>query len=335
MRQPFVAFLVIGLCLLGLTAIPALAQAPVALPAGDDGLQTAGPNNDTHTSLSGVVLPGGCGTGDATFSGSIDLKGVTLHRQLPNIDTIVRRLTSTPPLYVGDSATVSIQILALRLNSKSAVTADCDDGTTRNFNISVYLSSFGQTLGSMDITRTGPDGGEFNSDLHVTPKYVFKPVGGGTNISVDCGVDPNCGTLDFASVGSKWTIVGGPGGFDPAAEGIQTVAAGVGLDTDGNGTIDAYTNGSSNFTAGFDSDFWIKAALFELQLLAQHEADSPILPDPPPPCDDAEPVLTQKAVTGTTTTTTIGQAEPCGPILVDVSPNEPVGTTTTTTVLEP
>lgn len=278
----------------------AVQQAPRPVPfayviaRGDDGWKTPS-DNSTWAEFNAVSLPGGCGVTDGTLNGFVYFKGSPLPSSNPNgmggIDTIVRRTQKTVALAIGDTDRVNLLIKGLSLISTGPTSVSCASGSV-SYDVSAHLSAYGQAVGFMDITRDDDDGGAFSSELFVTPKFYFYPTAGGPAIELDCG-DPavDCGIeeqLHFASSGTPWTLVGGPGGYDPGANGVNTVPPNTYFDSDGNGSLDTLAIGASNLTAGIDPNDWQTAArIRELEILMSPEHSGE--PDEEEPDVEVEP----------------------------------------------
>ena len=235
--------------------------------AGSDGWQTP-PNALSFIDFSTSPIPADFfGPGSLPFDGTVRLTGGQLDTQpagaLNSIDTIVERLQDTQPMQVGDSTVVPIEIRALSLVSSAPIVVQTPGGCEL-FDVRVCLSDVvPQSPGNMQISLLAPDGGLFNSFLPVVPKLIFQH----HTLPVQFVLDPGPDNLFQSGPNSTWALVGGPGGFNPGAQGIETVAPGVLVDGTCNGLFNFGTLGSSNFQGGVNGTI----ASFPCQLTREEE----------------------------------------------------------------
>ena len=258
------------------------ARAQVVIPAGDDGWQTVlplGSRKGTVADFTASPIPAGFfAPGSDPFSGRITCVGEPLETFPANalypIDTVVRRLNPTVPLSPPMADTVPIEIIGLSLVSCNPITVTYGTGSPELWNVRVNLSQTAvQTPGSMTIRMTHPDGGVFDSFLPVQPRLTFERVGGGATQVIDPAP-----LLQFQSQGAGWTLVGGPGGFNPSAHGITQIFPGVGVDGNGDGLPDVNTIGSTNFIGGIGTTgcgYFDCSYNEENALLSSHGVDTP------------------------------------------------------------
>jgi hypothetical protein len=176
--------LVSRICCLGIlifltaaAASPAVAQQPVL--AGHDLLTTDPTLTDFDFSLTPIpadfFVPG-----SDPFDGVIALSGGPLGTTLcPNddltgIDTIVERLADAAVPVVSNSDVVPIEIVALSLVSTAPITVTYNGGLNpEQWDVEVDLSQNPQPQGQMTITRTHSNGGTFDTQLPVLPRFTF------------------------------------------------------------------------------------------------------------------------------------------------------------------
>ena len=230
---------------------------PVADPADD--LWTTPPGSNTgYSGFEDTPIPGDFfGPGSDPFSGAITFQGARVSTDesapLGPADTIVRRMEDVCPSEVGNSVTVEAELVALSLQSVAPINVTYNGGQTPElWDVQVCLSSQTQSPGSMTIYLEEADGGTFDSNLPVLPKFNFTRGLDGATRTVDCGdADQPCDALLLEGEGNGWTLIGGPGGFDPADHGIVRVTPGIRFDRDCDGDFDDETAGpSSCFQAG-------------------------------------------------------------------------------------
>ncbi|MFQ5492142.1 MAG: thrombospondin type 3 repeat-containing protein, partial [Phycisphaerae bacterium] len=221
-----------------------------------DDLWTTPEGSSTSYSFLDTPIPAGFfGEGSEAFTGTVMLKGAPLAPALGPADTIIRRLEDKCPAEVGDSVTVEVQIVALSLVSVEPIMVTFDNGQDPlEFDVQVCLSELPQEMGSMTITLDEADCGTFDSDIPVTPKFTFINRNTGAGQFVDCGERGQlCEQLGLMGNGNAWTLIDGPGGYDPDMNGVVRVTAGVMLDADCNGQADTETTEPSEcFQGGVD-----------------------------------------------------------------------------------
>jgi len=207
----------------------------------------AGTSFDNH--FTAMPLPAGFfDPGSEPFDGSVCLLGSPLPTNPPgalgSTDAVVRRLGPVPLLSVPDAGLVPIEIVALNLVSCSPITVTYP-GPSQQWNVQVTLSSnMPQQQGQMTIRKNCCNGGTFDSQLPVLPKFIFTEVGNPSNMRVlDLGgmMPP----IMFQSTGSNWS-------YDvPAPFDLVTCPGLVFCDHDlFPGTPDIIIPPSSKFTPG-------------------------------------------------------------------------------------
>jgi hypothetical protein len=179
----------------------AAAQMPVI--AGLDLLETNTENTFEDLTDLDLLCPGCFVIGDPI----IPLRGIPLGESpvcstgnLGNVDTIVRRLEDTPPLFPGENALIPIEIVELHLQSVEPFRVDCS-GDIQNWMLDVTVRPGDQPLGLMEIFKTDPNGGFFNSDLPVVPHLIFTRVDD-CPPTVVCEVDGP--VINFNATGAPW-----------------------------------------------------------------------------------------------------------------------------------
>lgn len=224
-----------------LVASSAVAQ---KVPAGDDGLTTPG-GGRTQVDLSGYPIEKIFG---ARVDGNpvISLKGESLGTgPLDGIDTIVRREKDID--LSSGSGSGPLAIVALRLVSENPVSIGGNP-----YAVHVFLSEFRDDIqpGTLSLKMANVDGGTFDSFFTVRPKLVFTGRDG-KSMAIDCGAVV-CGDgsdLTMRATGASFTL-SSPGGMDPKAKGIKTLAGGLAVDGDGDGVAELTTRPSTNLFIG-------------------------------------------------------------------------------------
>jgi hypothetical protein len=216
------------------------------IKAGDDPFSTPG-GGGTHVDLSSYPIQqifGAPVDGDPVVS----LVGESLGPgpELAGIDTIMRR---SKDITIGSAGSGAgpLEIVALRLVSEQPVSIG-----KVSYRMRVFLSEFHNNIpsGTLTLRMANGDGGTFDSSFTVRPKLVFTNADTKQSTVIDCGAVP-CGTgsdLTMHVSGASFARSGGPGKF--TGQGIKTLRAGIAVDSDGNGTLDATTLASTNLYIG-------------------------------------------------------------------------------------
>ncbi|NOT02945.1 MAG: hypothetical protein HOP29_20295 [Phycisphaerales bacterium] len=215
-----------------------------------DDLWTTPPGSETSYSFADTPLPADFfGTGSDPFTGTVRLMGEALDPDnLGPADTIVRRLEDLCPTDEGESVTVAIEIVALRLVSVEPITATFNGGQNPEpFDVQVCLSSFPQPQGMITITLDEEDCGTFDSMIPVLPKFTFIEQSTGNGQFVDCG-EPGqlCTRLDLIGEDNGWVLIDGSGEYDPSDHGIVRSIADLPIDADCDGETETETAAPSS-----------------------------------------------------------------------------------------
>jgi hypothetical protein len=111
---------------------------------------------------------------------------------LSNIDTIVERIDPASLPGVGSSDVIDIEIVALSLRSTDPITVTYNGGLNPElWDMYVCLStSQPQITGNMLVRKTHSNGGTFDSDLPVIPKFVFVRQSDAQERTLDGGDSP-------------------------------------------------------------------------------------------------------------------------------------------------
>ncbi len=274
---------ILGVVLLNLLLFGSMAQALTILP-GTDLFET--PESPyTYMDFGLVPIPADFfGPGSDPFTGTVALRGVPSTTNPPSIlgptDTIVKRTNQAELPTCGSAATVDIEIVALSLTSVTPITVTYNGGQNpENWDIDVCLSSdSAQTPGSMTINQDCPEGGTFDANLPVLPKFTFTRF---TEIRVldfgNEGIPP----ISFGTTNGHWLH------FDPGF-GVITSPGGLTVDHNCNGNPNVPVGASSNFFASLLAipcdcvnpvqDFAIDTTVFQ-NPVASHAVIPPLTPD--------------------------------------------------------
>ena len=146
------------------------------IPPGDDSFET--PAGMTQFSFVETPLPPDFfGPGSAPFDGVVHLCGGPENPSQGSTDTTMRRLQSLN--FGGDPAqgTVPIELVQLNLVSCAPITVTINSQPTL-WDVRVNLSDTAPPPGSMTVRKTHPNGGTFDSQFNVVPRFTFTQVGG-------------------------------------------------------------------------------------------------------------------------------------------------------------
>ena len=102
-------------------------------------------------------------------------------------DTIVQRLAPANLPTIPSNDTVPIEIVALNLVSCEPITVHYTAAPPELWDVKVTLSPTLPSTGQMTITKTNPNGGTFQSQLQVYPKFIFTRVSDHAQRNLDVG----------------------------------------------------------------------------------------------------------------------------------------------------
>lgn len=137
------------------------------IPAGDDAWKVA------DAGFSVQLPPDFFGPGSEPFAGTIICEG--LSDDVP--DTIIRRQADIilPPAPSSD--TIPIEIIQLNLVSCQPIVVNHNDETTQLWNVQIDLSLNMPPPGQMTIERIDENGGTFDAQFPVLPRFTFVQAG--------------------------------------------------------------------------------------------------------------------------------------------------------------
>lgn len=134
------------------------------------------------------------GPGSQPFTGDVNFGGRPLDMFMQNhvgdADTIVRRGAAAMVPPQGPSQPIPIELVGLQLISIEPITVSMQSGSDSFFDVFVDLSLQRPSQGQMVIGAQGADGGQFQSQLQVFPRFTFVPVDGGQSRVLDVGAFP-------------------------------------------------------------------------------------------------------------------------------------------------
>lgn len=146
------------------------------IPPGDDYFET--PAGMTRFSFAETPIPADFfDSGSLPFDGVVPLCGSPANpSDQGSTDTEMRRLDSLN-FGGGDSGTIPIEIVQLNLVSCEPITVVIG-GEPTQWDVRVNLSDTAPPPGTMTIRKTHPNGGTFDSQFFVQPRFTFTQVGG-------------------------------------------------------------------------------------------------------------------------------------------------------------
>lgn len=178
-------------------------------------------------------------TGSQAFGETVRLSGKPLDQlagdPIGSTDTIVHRLEDATDLYCGNRKTIDLELVALRL--AGTIEVSYPNSAREIWDVEVCRSATESNIGTMTIEHTCEEGGVFSSSLTVAPRILFIRHSDGLQRILDPG-----DAVTLSAAGS-WV-------HDPRGQ-ARVVGAGVRVDGDCDGTIDAALPGTSNFFPGF------------------------------------------------------------------------------------
>jgi hypothetical protein len=167
--------------------------------------------NTTYQDFSATPIPPSFfDPGSDPFVGTVNFKGVPLGpvpwcgSPLHLTDTIVRRPLPANVTNVGDIDVIPIEVVALNLVSVQPITVTYNGGMNPEpWILQVYPSPTIPSQGQMQIMKTHPNGGTFDSVLRVYPMLVFTRVSDSAMRVIDGG---QVGMFnDFQANGVPWS----------------------------------------------------------------------------------------------------------------------------------
>jgi hypothetical protein len=173
-----------------------LAAAPAAadVPPGFDLFETDPEATVFSFRNEFTIPPGFFADGSQPFAGDVNFGGDPLNafqgKDVGDADTIVRRLGPAPlAAPFPAQAFVPIEIAALNLVGVQPIVVQV--GTqTQQWDVSAILSTLQPSRGNMRILQTSPQGGAFDAQLEVVPKFTFTRLSDGATRTLDTGLLP-------------------------------------------------------------------------------------------------------------------------------------------------
>ncbi len=187
-------FLVCGaliVCAAVLFVVAPAAQAGNVIDPGDDhySVSNASFNFNSTSGCSPPIPADFFGPGSDPFEGQIGCQGDPANY---GMDMIISRVLpgSVPPPYPA-VAPIPIEIVALNLISIGPITVTSGTNPPELWDVDVDLSPAPPApIGTMTVTKTHPNGGTFQTEIHVQPRFTFTKVSNPAEIRVlDTGLE--------------------------------------------------------------------------------------------------------------------------------------------------
>ncbi len=125
-------------------------------------------------------------------------------------DTVVERKQVAELPGTPSTDTVDIEMVALSLVSVAPVTVTFDGGaSSSDYDVQVTLHGTEPSVGTMDINKTHENGGTFDAELTVYPKFIFTKVSGASGQN-------EVELEDFAQYQNSFIVEGAPWEYEAA-----------------------------------------------------------------------------------------------------------------------
>lgn len=165
------------------------------IQAGPDEFETTGNGESAHDFAGSKIPVGFFGPGSNEFAQNVPLVGVPLNPTVNNIDTVIQRMED---VYIPGHQTTALTMTGLSLRSINPITVTYSNNTSEAWNVSVGLSSYKTSTGSMTINGSGT----FDSSLKVWPKFTFKRLSDNKTLVFDTGAPNGPGLTASTSIGA-------------------------------------------------------------------------------------------------------------------------------------
>jgi len=147
-------------------------EKPIIVAPGFDIFETSSPNSSLSMGIPSSFFE----PGSDPFSGRVEFKGEPLNPPVfGTADTIVERKESAILQGPDFNDTIPIEIVALSLVSTNPITVTYNgNASSKLWGVKVVISPSKPSNGSMKIKLNNPQGGTFNSEFFVQPKFIFE-----------------------------------------------------------------------------------------------------------------------------------------------------------------
>ena len=139
-------------------------QSGFPVVAGNDEFETTANGESVHDFAGSPIPAGFFGTGSLAFGGTVTMEGVPLNPAVSDTDTIIQRHNTV----TGPGGSTPLTMTALNLKGTAPITVTYQNGSTESWNVTVGLSQFKASTGTMTINSSS-----FDSTLKVWPRFTF------------------------------------------------------------------------------------------------------------------------------------------------------------------
>ncbi|HKP83986.1 MAG TPA: hypothetical protein VJT69_18360 [Pyrinomonadaceae bacterium] len=139
-------------------------QSGFPVVAGNDEFETTANGESVHDFAGSPIPAGFFGTGSLAFAGTVTMEGVPLNPGVSDTDTIIQRHNTVS----GPGGSTPLTMTALNLKGTAPITVNYQNGSTESWNVTVGLSQFKASTGTMTINSSS-----FDSTLKVWPRFTF------------------------------------------------------------------------------------------------------------------------------------------------------------------
>ena len=158
-------------------------QSGFPVVAGNDEFETTA-NGESQHDFAGSPIPANFfGSGSLAYAGTVTLEGVPLNPAVSDTDTIIQRHNTVS----GPGGSTPLTMTALNLKGTGPIIVSFSNGSTQSWNVTVGLSQFKASTGTMTINSSS-----FDSNLKVWPRFTFTRNGvtkvldtGGSGLTAD------------------------------------------------------------------------------------------------------------------------------------------------------
>ena len=140
-------------------------QSGFPVVAGNDEFETTANGESVHDFAGSPIPAGFFGTGSLAFAGTVTMEGVPLNPAVSDTDTIIQRHNTV----TGPGGSTPLTMTALNLKGTAPITVTYQNGSTESWNVTVGLSQFKASTGTMTINSSS-----FDSTLKVWPRFTFE-----------------------------------------------------------------------------------------------------------------------------------------------------------------
>ena len=139
-------------------------QSGFPVVAGNDEFETTANGESVHDFAGSPIPADFFGAGSLAYTGTVTLEGVPLNPAVSDTDTIIQRHQTVS----APGGSTALTMTALNLKGTAPITVTFSNGSTQSWNVTVGLSQFKASTGTMTINSSS-----FDSNLKVWPRFTF------------------------------------------------------------------------------------------------------------------------------------------------------------------